>query len=87
MSEQEAALGIYLRVDAMLRGGQFAAVDRLLRGLDCAALSVLRLLAYLSITSAARPHLLSRDDFAARVRERIERDDPKRAATLLRGLA
>ena len=62
---------IYREVDALLRRVSFVQVDDLLRTIEVGALPVVHLLAFTSITYAARDHLRSRGAFVTRVRRRL----------------
>lgn len=74
---------IYREIDALLRRGAFPQVDALLAAVDM-TLPTVYLLAFVSITSAAREHL-AWDDFLRRVRERLSIVEPDRVEELLRG--
>lgn len=77
---------LYGEIDQLLRDGDFHVVDRILRAILVERFSVLLLLAFASITSAAREHLASRGDFITRLRRRLEATDPSRVEELLAGL-
>jgi hypothetical protein len=83
---EDDLLAVYIRVDEQLNAGRFADVERDLAAVDVATLPVVLLLAWLSITHAAKEHLPGRDAFADAVKTRLEREDPERAEDLLRGL-
>jgi GNAT superfamily N-acetyltransferase len=86
--DEDAALdAIYESTDDALCEGRFADVDAALAALDVETVPILFLLGWLSITLAAAELLPSREAFAAKVRARVERDDPEHAEGLLRGLA
>ena len=77
---------IYSEVDALLRQGEpFTSVDDLLAGIDVSALPTVHLLAFISITFAARVPLVARKDFVRRVRARLAETEPRRVEELLAG--
>jgi len=77
---------IFDAIDNALLDGQFSSVDELLAGLDPADLTVTLSIGVLCITLAAVEHLPTREVFCAKLRERLERDEPERVERLLRGL-
>lgn len=84
--EEDVLDAIYESTDDALCEGRFADVDAALAALDVEAMPIVLLLGWLSITLAAAELLPSRAAFAAKVRARVERDDPEHASELLRGL-
>ena len=74
---------IYHEMDALLRDGAFPQVDAILSAIDM-TLPVVYLLAFVSITSAARGHVAWKP-FLDRVREHLSRVEPDRVEELLRG--
>lgn len=81
----EAIELIYAEVDALLRADSFTHVDELLGTVDTSALSVVHLLAFVSITYAPRDCLSARAGFVARVRQRFAKVEPDRVEELLAG--
>lgn len=78
----------YVVIDAALRAGRFHLVDQLLGCVDAESAPLELVLAYLSITHAARELLFSRWGFFKRVRNRLVRAYGAQAtADLLRGQA
>jgi hypothetical protein len=77
---------IYAEVDTLLREGSFARVDEILDQVEAASLPVVPLLAFVSITNAARDVLAARHGFVARVRQHLARVEPGRVEELLAGL-
>lgn len=75
---------IYGGVDALLRAGDFAQVDALLTAIDPSDWKVVHLLAFVSITSAARDHV-AWAAFLDRVRQHVEGVEPERVRELLAG--
>jgi hypothetical protein len=84
--EGEAVDAIYQGVDELLRAGSFHEVDDLLASFRVGAATTLQLLAFASITTAARRLLSARPDFIARVRECLTERDQASADALLAGL-
>jgi hypothetical protein len=76
---------IYAKFDALLRDERFAEVGGLLACVDVASLTVVHMLALISITYAARDKLPGRAAFVARARQRIADVDPGRVEGLLAG--
>jgi hypothetical protein len=76
---------IYSYVDELLRSGEFKVVDIMLDGIDVDRGGVTSLLAWASITTAAKHELKKRDAYMKRLRARLERDDPARVEALLDG--
>jgi len=85
MDEDAAIDAIYSAVDAWLRAGLFMTVDLALDDVPM-ALSVVELLAYASITSAAKDKLSNRDRYMKRLRAHLEQVRPDDVEELLRGL-
>lgn len=89
----DAALGgideglerIYEDVDGLLQEGRFDVVDELLRIVDIYRFFVVQMLAFISITFAARDELKAHAGFVARVREHLKRVEPARVEELLAG--
>jgi hypothetical protein len=75
---------IYQHVDAMLRRGEFAGVDAMLRCVDLSWPTV-DLLAYVSITHAAAGLLKEYRPFVARVRAELTTREPDRVNDLMQG--
>jgi len=75
---------IYSEVDALLRAGSFSQVDEILAAVEPSAWSVVHLLAFVSITSAARAHV-GWSGLFDRVRRHLGRVDPTRVRELLSG--
>jgi hypothetical protein len=90
---EDAALGgvddglerIYSDVDALLQGGRFDVVDELLKIVDIRRFFVVQMLAFVSITFAARDELKAHRLFVTRVREHLQRVEPTRVEELLAG--
>ena len=79
---------IYTEVDALLRKSLFGDVDTLLAALDAttmSSLSLIHVLAFVSITHAAREHLIARPAFMGRVRQHFTAIEPERTEGLLAG--
>jgi len=74
---------IYHEIDALLREGAFPQVDAILSAVDM-TLPVVYLLAFVSITSAARVYVAWKP-FLDRVRQHLSRVEPERVEELLRG--
>jgi hypothetical protein len=66
---------VYNHVDEMQLAGKFSNVDDHIASIDCDEFPVDRLLARLTITYAAKSHLLRRRDFYDRVEDSIRRRD------------
>jgi hypothetical protein len=79
-------LNIYEQVDDLLRAGEFALVDSLLRGVDIDKAPAEILLAYLTITSAARDRLEARSGFFRLVRFQLKQTHPDSWEELLEGM-
>jgi hypothetical protein len=77
---------IYSHIDMQLRKGRFEAVDHELERVTPLTCEVIEMLAYLSITSAAKEHLPGRDRLVTRVRDHLTKTDPARVEELLMGL-
>jgi hypothetical protein len=79
---------IYREVDNLLRAGSFSQVDDLIRNVDPESndWSLVELLAFVSITHAAKQHLQERRGLFERVRRYLESVDPSRVVELLDGL-
>ena len=77
---------IYNDVDELLLAENFSEVDQVLDSLSLAEMSVVHILAYLSITSQAKECLKARSKFAARVRDHLTKLEPTRVNELLSGL-
>lgn len=86
MMDEDAIMTIFNLVDAQLSAGLFVEVEFGLAAVDIEATSTVVLLAWLSITHAAKEHLPGRAAFAQAVKAKLERDEPERAEELLRGL-
>lgn len=85
-SDEESGIElIYTEVDQLLRGEAFSAVDELLNGVEVASYSVVVLLAFISITYAARDRLNEWAGFFTRARARIAELEPERVEELLSG--
>ena len=85
--DEDAALdAIYDEADDAFLEGRFADIDAKLAAFDPASLGTLRSLAWLSISTAARPHLPSFDTFCDRVAAHVRATNPAQAEALLRGL-
>lgn len=84
--ELDRATFILSYFNKLLRGGYFACADLVLGSLlDIKQLSPAELLAVISITSHARPHLANYNDFMARVEPYfVEKVGAERAAALLK---
>ncbi len=77
---------IYDEADDAFREGRFADIDAKLAVFDPADIGILRSLAWLSISTAARPHLPAFDGYRDRVATYVRATDPAQAEDLLRGL-
>ncbi len=83
--EDAELLLIYSTVDELLRAGEFEQVDNLLLAQDWRKLPLVQLLAYVSITDAAKHRLKRRHHFMERVKVRLRRETPDRIDELLKG--
>jgi hypothetical protein len=77
---------LYSRIDKKLSSGDFSGVDSELNMVDIENTDTIMLLGWLSITLAAKEHLMRRDKFVADVRNKLERTDLNRVNALLQGL-
>lgn len=77
---------LFGRVDGRLLAGDFGAVDGWLEELDVTETSTDLLVAWLSITWAARSKLQNRAEFVKRVEQTLQRRDPDRVQGLMQGL-
>jgi hypothetical protein len=87
MDVEDAVEAIYTWADEALRAGRFADVDARLRDMSPPVLGVTLSLAWLSICSAAEPHMTELPSYRARVVAFVSVVAPERAEALLRGLA
>lgn len=79
---------VYVGIDSRLRHGRFEEVDEILAGItdvQMAAMPIVCLLAWVSITHAAAHVLPDRPNFLARVRRHLEQVEPNRVEALLQG--
>jgi len=78
---------IFDKVDDLFLAGKFAEADALLPGVDPAALDASLIVAWLTITMAARDKLKNRGDLVKRARAHFEKIEPAdRVDNLFRGL-
>lgn len=77
---------LFGRVDGRLLAGDFGAVDGWLEELDVTETSTDLLVAWLSITWAARSKLQNRAEFVKRVEQTLQRRDPDRVQGLMQRL-
>jgi hypothetical protein len=81
--DEDAAIDlIYTTIDAHLRAGQFATVDGVLSAVPL-DLPIVHLLAFVSISRAARDELSSWRPFVRRVRDHLTEVAPERVDRLL----
>jgi len=76
----------YRRIAAKLSAGDFVAVDDEIALIDVEKMGTAPLLAWLTVTLAARDSLTMRKRLALAVRVKLQRDDPDRVNALLAGL-
>lgn len=87
LAEEALAIdALYRRVDIKLLAGDFSGVDAEMQAVNIEMLSTTMLLAWLSITSAARDVLGLRATLVNRIRSRLEQTEPARVEALLAGL-
>jgi hypothetical protein len=84
--EDDEVDGIYDTIDQLLTIGRFDDVDKMLDLVPIPGCSITQLLAYTSITRAARDKLSRRAVFVARVRAELQRLEPARVDALLAGI-
>lgn len=84
--EEDVLEMIYTIIDALLRRKNFVEVNQILASTRVSDLSILQLVALVSITRSAKDRLLSRPDFIKRVREHLTQKEPARVNALLADL-
>lgn len=86
-AENAEMRAVYREIYALMRAGDHAEIDRRLAGVDVASKPPVVLLAWLTITAAARRTLPARTAFYLAARDRITAlYGAERAARLLKGL-
>jgi tetratricopeptide (TPR) repeat protein len=86
-ARREAAIDlVFERIDALLREGRFDSCDEVLRAVDTRRLSTSLMVAFLSITLAAKDELKSRAALVDRIEARLGDVEPERLEGLLSGL-
>lgn len=77
---------LFNHIDDAFLAGEFEYVNNILEQLDLERLCISLVLAVLTITKAARPHLPYQVEFTRRARARLEVLAPDRIEGLMRGL-
>jgi len=77
---------LYDAIDDLFDGGHFAHLDAAIREIDVNRLSSALLVGLLSITLAARDHLVEREGLVRAVERRLQEIYPGNVADLLKGL-
>ena len=85
MSTDDELDVIYRFVDERLCAGEFDVIDVVLKYLDVERMETVIILAWASITNAARHELGQRADFMCRARFYLSAVEPERVESLLRG--
>ena len=86
-SQPDSAIDVlFAEFDDLLSGGDFAAADDVLTGLDLYRLDTSLLVGALSISAAASEHLPGRGRFVERVEARLQQLAPGRVERLMSGL-
>ncbi len=81
-----ASYSVLKRVHGILVHHEISRLEQILKNAPVERLAVQVLLGFLASTLKAKTELEERDTFYAKVEARLERDEPLRAASLLRGL-
>ena len=77
---------IFDKIDNLHTAGDFDSVDNILYELDATRLTTTVLIAFLSITKAARDELYNREDLIRRIEQELKIRCPDRVEVLLKGL-